>query len=204
MQSIHKENIKKRNLLPNPLQLELFLFSLEKLNEYLDTIDEISNHQVKIEKMLFQKYQLMEKWLDSPLQSSELKQEEENLKLEMQHLDHRRTKVDGFIRSVFEFIMGDDFQKRFYFNSQEMELQFNQIKQREEHFNINFFIDQVQNNLIRMDSLDAEEEMQNQLLNYYAGKAERNFAKEFIPSKLYFLPLETGNNDKEWGKLDQE
>ena len=44
--------------------------------------------------------------------------------------------------------------------------------------------------------------MQNQLLNYYAGKAERNFAKEFIPSKLYFLPLETGNNDKEWGKLD--
>ena len=44
MQSIHKENIKKRNLLPNPLQLELFLFSLEKLNEYLDTIDEISNH----------------------------------------------------------------------------------------------------------------------------------------------------------------
>ena len=60
----------------------------------------------------------------------------------------------------------------------------------------------MQNNLIRMDSLDAEEEMQNQLLNYYAGKAERNFAKEFIPSKLYFLPLETGNNDKEWGKLD--
>ena len=113
MQSIHKENIKKRNLLPNPLQLELYLFCLEKLNEYLDTIDEISLQQVKIEKMLFQKYQLMEKWIDSPLQSSELKQEEENLKLEMQHLLHRRTKVDGFIRSVFEFIMGDDFQKRF-------------------------------------------------------------------------------------------
>jgi hypothetical protein len=46
--------------------------------------------------------------------------------------------------------------------------------------------------------------MQQELTNYFVGKQERNFGKEFIPSKRYFLPLELGNNKREWGKLDQE
>jgi hypothetical protein len=40
----------------------------------------------------------------------------------------KRERLDSFIHSVFEFLLGDEFHSKFYFDSQETELQFNQIK----------------------------------------------------------------------------
>lgn len=122
----------------------------------------------------------------------------------MNTLEDRKAKIDDLIKSIFKFLLSDDFQLHFTFDSEETELTFNQIKQKEEKFNMDYFMETIQNDVLQFQNTEKEDQISEQLINYFEGKKERNFQKEFIPSKRYFLPLEQGNNEKEWGKLDQE
>lgn len=52
--------------------------------------------------------------------------------------------------------MSDEFQTKFYFDSEETELQFNSTKSKEEKFNIEYYIDYLQNNLTKFNSYERE------------------------------------------------
>lgn len=54
--------------------------------------------------------------------------EEKQLEEEIKVLEDRRKKIEGLITSIFKFILSDDFQKNFFFDSEETELKFNQTK----------------------------------------------------------------------------
>jgi hypothetical protein len=61
----------------------------------------------------------------------------------MDLLQKKKLRIEKFINGIFKYLMSDDFGKNFFYDYEGTQLKLNEIKQKEDRFNIDNYIDYV-------------------------------------------------------------
>ncbi|CAD8137067.1 unnamed protein product [Paramecium octaurelia] len=202
MQQIYKEQqYNKKKQMPDLLYMFLYLKCLDEMDKYINLHRQVKERMAALSKKslkMEQYFSQTEGHLDTQKQDNTMRYSE------IEQLKNEQRQYEFCIKTILVYISSDEFQKEFYFDSEQAELKSNQVKIKELKFNLEYYSHYMQNNLTHYDSEEREAEIQDQITKYFGFKQDNNQQKEFIESKRYFQPLEQGNNKNEWGKLDQE